>query len=641
MITTLMPVPKQQYFAIAGIPLIGGKIYTYAAGTNNPKATYTDSAGTTPQANPIILNSRGEPANAIYWSGAYKVVVQDALGNIIYTVDNYNTDPAGLWSIVATLLTAAGAGMVGFLQFGVGAILRTIQDVFQERVSVMDFMTTAQKNDVRAGTGLVDCRAAIQACIDAVNALPAQNRPAIFFPAGRYLILAGIQMYDNISLVGVRRDIGYWYAFSHSSELIAGTAMPFMIDVTGSNTYIGHLGLYGNNSADYGLYTHVAVGQPRKSSATYEHLAITLCNKTGVHLYNMGLHKANNLQISACQECGLDISNSGDSDFSKLYVNTNNQDSVSVVNAPSTATVYGVGIRVRDSSGNINFRGGKVEFNRIGFLLNNVDGVNINGVNFDTNRKASIYIDADSMTAYPNVAVENANAVTSIQITGCRFLGGNAGATQAPSSHIFAANCRYVTISGNGFKRAGDAARDFATDTAQGPTYGIWLFNAELCTVVGNNLYAAATTNCLRVEHATPANAQHTIQGNSLDDTESVAIGTVRNQPNFGNLTFASGSNPIAQSTAKAWVKFNGVTGVIISSYNVASVTGAGGTYSVNFATAMANANYAVNVGVRNWNGPTDAGLSGVCTAAGVTVYSTTGGVLASNGEISVEVFGG
>lgn len=175
MITSLMPVPKQQYFAIAGIPLIGGKIFTYAAGTNNPKPTYTDVAGTVAQANPIILNSRGEPANAIYWSGSYKVVVQDALGNIIYTVDNYNTDPGGIWSLAATLLTSAGAAMIGFIQGLPGAVLRTLQDKSRERVSVKDFGVK--------GDGITNDLAALKVAAAAMT-----DNMELEFPAGVYLL---------------------------------------------------------------------------------------------------------------------------------------------------------------------------------------------------------------------------------------------------------------------------------------------------------------------------------------------------------------------------------------------------------------------------------------------------------------------
>lgn len=51
-----------------------------------------------------------------------------------------------------------------------------------------------------------------------------------------------------------------------------------------------------------------------------------------------------------------------------------------------------------------------------------------------------------------------------------------------------------------------------------------------------------------------------------------------------------------AQNTAKAWVNFkpNQATLAIRDSYNVASITDHGvGEYTVNFATAMSNANYS------------------------------------------------
>ena len=47
---------------------------------------------------------------------------------------------------------------------------------------------------------------------------------------------------------------------------------------------------------------------------------------------------------------------------------------------------------------------------------------------------------------------------------------------------------------------------------------------------------------------------------------------------------------------AKAWVSFNGSTAAINGSFNVASVVKNGtGDYTINYTTAMANANYCVN----------------------------------------------
>ena len=52
----------------------------------------------------------------------------------------------------------------------------------------------------------------------------------------------------------------------------------------------------------------------------------------------------------------------------------------------------------------------------------------------------------------------------------------------------------------------------------------------------------------------------------------------------------------VAEGRAKAWVNFNGTGTVAIrDDFNVSSITDNGtGLYSVNFTTAMANANYAV-----------------------------------------------
>lgn len=88
MTTALSPSAKQQFFTAAGVPLVGGKLYTYAAGTSTPLATYVDSAGVTANTNPVIMDSRGE-ANIWLLPGlAYKFVLKDPDDTTIWTVDN-------------------------------------------------------------------------------------------------------------------------------------------------------------------------------------------------------------------------------------------------------------------------------------------------------------------------------------------------------------------------------------------------------------------------------------------------------------------------------------------------------------------------------------------------------------------------
>lgn len=83
----LAPVGKFRGWDNNGNPLVGGQLFTYQAGTTTPIATYTDNTAITPNANPVILNFRGEADIWLKPNIAYKFVLQDSLGNVIWTID--------------------------------------------------------------------------------------------------------------------------------------------------------------------------------------------------------------------------------------------------------------------------------------------------------------------------------------------------------------------------------------------------------------------------------------------------------------------------------------------------------------------------------------------------------------------------
>lgn len=93
-----------QFFDNNGTPLSGGLIYTYAAGTSTPLATYTSYSGATPNSNPIVLDSAGRPPNEIWILGglSYKFVLQNSSGNSIWTADNINGALGGESTVTAT-----------------------------------------------------------------------------------------------------------------------------------------------------------------------------------------------------------------------------------------------------------------------------------------------------------------------------------------------------------------------------------------------------------------------------------------------------------------------------------------------------------------------------------------------------------
>ena len=90
---SLSPAPKLQFFGTDGLPLVGGKLYTYQAGTTTPIATYTDHTGTTQNTNPIILDSAGQANVWLTDSVNYKYILKTAAEVTLFTVD-YVSVPA-------------------------------------------------------------------------------------------------------------------------------------------------------------------------------------------------------------------------------------------------------------------------------------------------------------------------------------------------------------------------------------------------------------------------------------------------------------------------------------------------------------------------------------------------------------------
>lgn len=87
----ILPNAKTQFLDAQGAPLVGGLVYTCVPNTNNtcipgsfsPKTTWRDAFQTTPNSNPVILDSSGSAF--IYGSGAYAETVYDQFNNLIWS----------------------------------------------------------------------------------------------------------------------------------------------------------------------------------------------------------------------------------------------------------------------------------------------------------------------------------------------------------------------------------------------------------------------------------------------------------------------------------------------------------------------------------------------------------------------------
>jgi hypothetical protein len=85
--TALCPSPRLQFLDVNGEPLAGGLLYSYAAGTSTPQATYQDANGAAANTNPVVLDAGGF-ANVWLAALTYKLVLQNASAVVQWTQDN-------------------------------------------------------------------------------------------------------------------------------------------------------------------------------------------------------------------------------------------------------------------------------------------------------------------------------------------------------------------------------------------------------------------------------------------------------------------------------------------------------------------------------------------------------------------------
>jgi hypothetical protein len=247
-----------QFFDNNGVPLAGGLLYTYAAGTTTPLATYTTFSGNIANTNPIVLDAAGRLSNELWLSlgYGYKFVLKDATANLIGTYDNIPSNAAapfandaGSISYEEGYTATAGAFIVGqsylivsvgttnfvsigatsnavgvyFTATGVGSgtgtakLSRSVQSKLQESVSVLDFGAV--------GNGTTDDYAPFVAALAAAT--------SIFIPAGyTFYIGSALAVPNGRTIYGTGTIL-----FALSTGFNVGSNVNIQdITITGSNT---------------------------------------------------------------------------------------------------------------------------------------------------------------------------------------------------------------------------------------------------------------------------------------------------------------------------------------------------------------------------------------------------------------------
>lgn len=143
--TSLAPQAKFRAFDTNGNPLSGGKLYTYAAGTNVPLGTTKDASGTQ-NTNPIILDQYGQ-CDLRLGTSAYKLLLTDSadVTQPGWPVDNVQTleglinsattqsvrtisTYADIYAALATLTVGQQFSLIGHTVAGVGGGIFDVTD---------------------------------------------------------------------------------------------------------------------------------------------------------------------------------------------------------------------------------------------------------------------------------------------------------------------------------------------------------------------------------------------------------------------------------------------------------------------------------------------------------------------------------
>jgi hypothetical protein len=171
----------QQFFDNNGNPLSGGKLYTYAAGTTTPQATYTSITGLTAHTNPIILDSAGRvPSGGEIWitnAVLYKFVLKTSAEVTIGTYDN-----------ISAINGNVNANNVIYNPPFTGAVATTVGVKLATFPTLMDFGAV--------GNGVTNDSSAIAAALNS-------GAPCVSIPAGKVCLFSqNITIPSGVTLIG-------------------------------------------------------------------------------------------------------------------------------------------------------------------------------------------------------------------------------------------------------------------------------------------------------------------------------------------------------------------------------------------------------------------------------------------------------
>lgn len=309
MTTLISPPPKLQFFDSNGDPLYNAKLYTYAAGTTTPLATYTDATGNTPNTNPVRTDARGE---CDVWLGsvAYKFALYTSADVLIWTVDN-----------ISGPLTSG----IMFTQTGTGAVARTLDDKLQGYIDALDFIPTSLHAGIRDGTNSTNLSTYIN------SALTAATGQRLVLTPGFYKITSGLNVPAGTWIDGWGATLNCTSSqFKAVSFASGGGIVGVTITGPASGTY---------NSLGHGVYcsgTNNAPSAPTFVTAP----VVENCTISNFGIYGVYFAYVNGGEVRGCTITGIGYAGVGGISCNDTLVTGNRISTIGP--GPGTGDAYGV-----------------------------------------------------------------------------------------------------------------------------------------------------------------------------------------------------------------------------------------------------------------------------------------------------------
>lgn len=204
----------KNYFATAtGAPGVGYRLYAFVPGTSTPKDTYTTSAATVTNTHPVVMDARGEAA--IYWGGAYDVVLRDAADALIWGPERLEQPEAAgaaadvLADLADTASASEGDRLIGGKRTAIAAVASTLHNWIEGTVISAAEAGILPANSSATNTTLINAL---------IVASPGRR---IYFPG-----YAGTYEFGDIDMT---TGTHYWFG-----DGVEGTRFEY----TGSGTFI-------------------------------------------------------------------------------------------------------------------------------------------------------------------------------------------------------------------------------------------------------------------------------------------------------------------------------------------------------------------------------------------------------------------